>query len=703
MVADDARSDREADSAWHKANALLFGPSYAAWHQKHVLLDDHADSPPSVLSVGVSPASPFASVTTTELTSFRAAAASMIPPSFDASAAYEVFPPSGPFPRDTRHLNSKAIRRILAAKETIFKYGIFLPRNDRDADASPERVRWHSGRQLEWLRLKEVGAFEYDWTAARLAREYPDYLRQDIGHLFYIYDYKFSGEHRVRLVFDGSRQGVNTYDETYSPTVRPESIRLFHVYSVEMGWDIKQYDVPQAFLQSPVDHDIFAYPPRSNVEFPGQLLKLRLPFYGAKQSSALFYKLLHTFLLSLGFTSSTMDPCFYKHHDGTELDALLIVHVDDMRCSGTPAALSFVHEALLTRFKITTGDGTRFLGMDTSYDLSTGVLTMGMATYIQSTMDRFQNFDLALGLPYREIVGCLLWIVLCVNGPDLVRVKDLAKRSNSSTAADYADALKVLRRIFKRRHSVIYFKRGYAGRELIPSATRPDPPTTSPSDPVDSTVSAFATSVSSSSISVDSSVALASDSPSLAAHASQADFVLHFTETNKDMDIKTSPLPVSQRFTVVAYTDAAFAVGLLKISISGFTIYVNCTPIMWGSLPQTTNVDSTCSSEFVAASICCKQLVHVENMFRFLGFLCPKPYPVYTDSQASLSIASNRHRMGKIRHIEIRYHLVRCMVINGDVVLHFCVTEDMIADLFTKILSGGSYDRLSARFYFCAF
>jgi hypothetical protein len=513
--------------------------------------------------------------------------------------------------------------------------------------------------------------------------------------LFYIYDYKFSGEHRVRLVFDGSRQGINTYDETYSPTVRPESIRLFHVYSVEMGWDIKQYDVPQAFLQSPVDHDIFAYPPRSNVEFPGQLLKLRLALYGAKQSSALFYKLLNTFLLSLGFISSTMDPCFYKRQGGTGLDALLIVHVDDMRCSGTPAALSFVHNALLARFKITTGDGTRFLGMDTSYELSTGVLTMGMATYIQSTMDRFLNFDLALGLPYREIVGCLLWIVLCVNGPDLVRVKDLAKRSNSPTASDYSDAVKVLRRIFKRRHSVIYFKRGYAGRELIPSDTRPAP--------VDPAVSALATTVSSTSSIGDFSLTPLSDSSSLAAHATQDDFVLHFTEATVDMDITTPPLPVSDRFTTSAYTDAAFAVGLLKISISGLTIFVNCTPIMWASLQQTTNVDSTCSAEFVAASVCCKQLMHVENMFRFLGFLCRKPYPVYTDSQASLSIASNRQRMGKIRHIQIRYHLVRCMVINGDVTLYFCVTEDMIADLFTKILSGGPYDRLSARFYFCAF
>ena len=87
-------------------------------------------------------------------------------------------------------------------------------------------------------------------------------------------------------------------------------------------------------------------------------------------------------------------------------------------------------------------------------------------------------------------------------------------------------------------------------------------------------------------------------------------------------------------------------------------------------------------------------------MFRFLGFLCPKPYRLYTDSQASMSIASNTWKMGKIRHIQIRYHLVRGMVLAGDVVLIFCVTEDMVADLLTKIMTGAAYDHLSIRFYF---
>jgi hypothetical protein len=47
-----------------------------------------------------------------------------------------------------------------------------------------------------------------------------------------------------------------------------------------------------------------------------------------------------------------------------------------------------------------------------------------------------------------------------------------------------------------------------------------------------------------------------------------------------------------------------------------------------------------------------------------VGFRCPHPYKLYTDSQASLSIASNASKMGKIRHIAIRYHLVRSLVTN---------------------------------------
>jgi hypothetical protein len=185
-------------------------------------------------------------------------------------------------------LTTKIIRRVLNFKESIMKYGIFIPRNDREADASPEAPRWDSGRQLEWLRLRNQGTFERNWDWERVTKKFPNYKKVDIGHVFFVYDFKFSGEHRVRLVFDGSKQNPETYTETYAPTARGESVRLFHIFAVEESYTIAQYDVPQAFLKSEIDCDLFVYPPRNFSEFPGQLLKLKLSLYGAKQSAALW-------------------------------------------------------------------------------------------------------------------------------------------------------------------------------------------------------------------------------------------------------------------------------------------------------------------------------------------------------------------------------------------------------------------------------
>jgi hypothetical protein len=670
MLQDDPRSDAEADAEWRHTTNAVFGPPTSARE-----FDDGVPRTPTMASmscflhaVGTLPHAQFDTAA-----AFLDPQAVSAPPELPPGKIYRI--PLTPMP--PVHLNSKTMRRILAMRETIFKYGIYLPKTDRDADTSPESARWRSGRQLEWLRLKAVQAFEYDWTVDRMLVEFPDYKVADIGRLFYIYDYKFSGEHRVRLVFDGSRQSSATYTSTYSPTVRSESIRIFHVFSVEMQWDISQFDVPQAFLQSKIDHTIFVYPPRSHVERPNQILKLRLALYGAKQSSALFYQLLNAFLLTLGFVSSTFDPCFYKR-----TDALIIVHVDDMRVSATPAVLTAIHTALFDRFKITTSDGSRFLGMDVVYNREEGFLTMGMPTYIQATLDRFVSFDTARGVPYREIVGCLLWIVLCVHGPELFRVKDLARRSNHPSLLDYQDALKVLKRLYKRRTKTILFQRGSADLEVPPLQTRPV-----------STVASLDTPVTL--LSSVASSALPSETTPVPSTAHDC-----FPSAPDITDIPEVFLPVNPRFRLVNYTDAAFAVGEMKFSISGFTIYLNCTPIMWGSLTQTTHADSSCASEFVAASVCCKYINHVENMIRFLGFTCPKPYRLYTDSQASLQIATNTLRMGQIRHIAIRYHLVRGMVAKGDVEFIFCVTEEMIADLFTKILSGSTFDRLSTRFYF---
>jgi hypothetical protein len=95
-----------------------------------------------------------------------------------------------------------------------------------------------------------------------------------------------------------------------------------------------------------------------------------------------------------------------------------------------------------------------------------------METYIDQTVERFANFNSSSGVPFRELVGRLLWVTLCVMGPELLRVKDLARRCNSYTPGDYKHALKVFRRVSDRKHHGLVFTRGSAGKELTPSSSR---------------------------------------------------------------------------------------------------------------------------------------------------------------------------------------------------------------------------------------
>ena len=549
---------------------------------------------------------------------------------------------SGPrIPITAKLLMAKTLRKILKAQESLFKYGTFIPRNDTEAEKSPEAIRWKSGRQLEWLRLKTAKTFEAHWTWAKIQEQFPGYKKEHIGTMFYIYDYKFSGEHRVRLVFNGAKQSPTTYTETFAPTVRAESVRLFHLFAVEYSYTISQYDVPQAFLRSDADCDIFVYPPKGNCEFPGQILKLSKMLYGSKQAAALWFNLLNTFLKKMGFISSALDPCFYRrpidaNKDDPNLpqsDALIILHVDDMRVAAYPDVLEQIHTQLYMEFQITTSDNGRFLGMDTSYDLTRGVLKMHMATYIESTVQRFQHFDTSQGVPYREIVGSLLWIALCIMGPELLRVKDLARRSNDYSRQDYDDAVKLLARMSKRRDFGIIYRRGGADRVVIPRSSRLEGgneeylPEFEEDEDIKRLMKAtdkYEAAIAMQPAAVNSNVQLYAYSIGDEAFMNELEEVnlykLNPLVDDESLDIPKVLAATNARFRMIGYSDASFAVGLTKQSITGFVVMINGTPIVFESLKQTVVVDSTCSAEYVAASVTCKQILEIENMVQFLSF-----------------------------------------------------------------------------------
>ena len=231
-------------------------------------------------------------------------------------------------------------------------------------------------------------------------------------------------------------------------------------------------------------------------------------------------------------------------------------------------------------------------------------------------------------------------------------------------------ALKLLHRISRRQCSGLIISRGAAGLELIPTAVRPPGPASIP------VASALVSSSSDATGSVIDGTQNELVYKSLLNARAVPDSSPGYVSADPDgIDIDRTHLPINDRYRLLAYGDASFAVGALKQSVSGFVVYLNGVPLLWGSLKQTIVVDSSCSAEFVAASIVCKQIIHAENMIAFLGFTCPKPYRLYTDSLACLHIATNPSKLGNVRHLQIRYHLVRCYVSLGDVDMIFCISR----------------------------
>ena len=67
---------------------------------------------------------------------------------------------------------------------------------------------------------------------------------------------------------------------------------------------------------------------------------------------------------------------------------------------------------------------------------------------------------------------------------------------------------------------------------------------------------------------------------------------------------------------------------------------------------------------------------------------------IYEDNQSAIAIAKNPQFHGRVKHINIKYHFIRERVNNKEIVLKYCRTDDMIADILTKGLGKIKFQKL---------
>ena len=177
---------------------------------------------------------------------------------------------------------------------------------------------------------------------------------------------------KARLVAQGFSQvpGVN-YGETFSPTLKMNTMRMFMATAVHKNWAIRQLDVKTAFLipELPENEVIFMRaPPLVDVP-PGHALRLRRTIYGLKQASHHWHSEFDKTVVSLDFVPSTADPCLYVQVRDGALQAMIAIFVDDCLVSGPTDIADATCDKLMSTYEMTnSGTPEWFLGIAVDYD-----------------------------------------------------------------------------------------------------------------------------------------------------------------------------------------------------------------------------------------------------------------------------------------------------------------------------------------------
>ncbi|KAJ9552322.1 hypothetical protein OSB04_016367 [Centaurea solstitialis] len=174
----------------------------------------------------------------------------------------------------------------------------------------------------------------------------------------WLFRHKFDSNGRLerykgRLVAQGfSQQPGLDFDDTFSPIVKPATIRTVLSISISRNWPIHQLDVKNAFLHGDLTETVYMRQPPGYVDsnFPDHVCRLRKALYGLKQAPRAWYQRFAVYLSSLGFLSSKTDTSLFTYHHGSDTIYLLLYVDDIILTASSPKLISMVISQLSSEF-----------------------------------------------------------------------------------------------------------------------------------------------------------------------------------------------------------------------------------------------------------------------------------------------------------------------------------------------------------------
>jgi hypothetical protein len=440
------------------------------------------------------------------------------------------------------------------------------------------------------------------------------------------------------------------YTETYSPTVRPESIRLLLAIAAAKDLELRHVDVKTAFLYGdlPANEVVLMRPPEGIPNTEGKVWRLKKALYGLKQASMLWNRKLDGVLLEAGFKRTISDNCLYVHTgDGDNL-SLLVVHVDDiLLASNDTRVTSLLMEKLTANFEISDlGEANFILGMKIERNRGERWISVNQERMVMDVVQKFSSylaleFDSAkervylspglkgvrltkdmepqdeaervemAAIPYRELVGCLTYLVVMTRYDIASEVGILSRFVSNPGKQHWRAALRV----------VGYLKENSSKGLLFNPRSRSD-------------------------------VKLSG-----------------FADSDHAGDVDT------------------------RRSVTGWGVFLSGMLIAWTSKRQSVVTLSSTEAEWYAASQLSQQLLWSRSILGEIGFNQTEPITIFEDNDNCMFAAYNSHYK-KMRHVDIKQMYLKELIARKIVCFKRVDSCNNIADIWTKILDHNQRSKL---------
>ena len=119
-------------------------------------------------------------------------------------------------------------------------------------------------------------------------------------------------------------------------------------------------------------------------------------------------------------------------------------------------------------------------------------------------------------------------------------------------------------------------------------------------------------------------------------------------------------------------------------SHTGWLIRVGGSLVAWYSKRQTSVSQSTTEAEYVAAASAANEVIWWRRLCQDLGYECNAPVKIWCDNRSATVLAEHEGRFDAIKHIQLRYHVLRDYQARGLVKLVWRSSRKMWADVLTK-------------------